>query len=158
MAAIEFNHVAVYGSDLDELVAFYTDVFDLEQIQSPNLGTPVAWLRCGDHQLHLVERDTEAPRYHHFAMAVDDFEAVYETARERDLFDRELAPPDGLPMFELPDGAVQLYLRDPAGNLVEASWPDATALPPEIRDRAVDVAEEHPQSAAQSRARLFLDS
>ena len=29
---------------------------------------------------------------------------------------------------ELPDGAVQMYLRDPAGNLVEINWPDVTTL------------------------------
>ncbi len=31
-------------------------------------------------------------------------------------------------VYELPDGAAQLYLRDPAGNLVEANWPDASTL------------------------------
>ena len=31
-------------------------------------------------------------------------------------------------MYELPDGSVQMYLRDPAGNLVELDWPDVTTL------------------------------
>jgi hypothetical protein len=29
---------------------------------------------------------------------------------------------------ELPDGAVQIYLRDPAGNLVEVNWRNANTL------------------------------
>ncbi len=33
---------------------------------------------------------------------------------------------------ELPDGAVQMYLRDPAGNLVEVNWPDVTTLDREV--------------------------
>jgi hypothetical protein len=32
----------------------------------------------------------------------------------------------------LPDGAVQMYLRDPAGNLVEVNWPDVTTLDREV--------------------------
>ena len=31
-------------------------------------------------------------------------------------------------MYELPDGSVQMYVRDPAGNLVEIDWPDVTTL------------------------------
>ena len=31
-------------------------------------------------------------------------------------------------VYGLPDGAVQLYLRDPAGNMVEVNWPDASTL------------------------------
>ena len=31
-------------------------------------------------------------------------------------------------VYQLPDGAVQLYVRDPAGNLVEINWPDVTTL------------------------------
>jgi len=32
-----------------------------------------------------------------------------------------------------PAGWVQLYLRDPAGNLIEVDWPDASALATETR-------------------------
>ncbi len=157
MVRSEFNHVTIYGSDLDELVAFYTEVFGLERVQSPNLGNPLAWLRCGDKQLHIVERETEPPRYHHFGLTVDDFEAVFELARERGLFDEALAPEEGLPVFELPDGAVQMYLRDPAGNLVEVDWPAVERLDPATRAHVVDRSDQHPQTAAQSRATLFLD-
>jgi YD repeat-containing protein len=31
-------------------------------------------------------------------------------------------------VYELPDGTVQLSVRDPAGNLVEINWPDVTTL------------------------------
>jgi len=31
-------------------------------------------------------------------------------------------------MYELPDGAVQMYLRDPAGHLVEVDGPDVRTL------------------------------
>ncbi|WP_226004993.1 VOC family protein [Natrinema salinisoli] len=158
MAATGFNHVTVYGDDVTELVDFYTRVFDLERVQAPNLGVPAAWLRCGDGQLHIVRRDTDAPRYHHFALTVDDFEAVYRLARADDLFDEHLAPDDGLPIFELPDGSVQMYLRDPAGNLIEVDWPTAATLDNAVTDQIVDRSDEHPQSEAQAQAELFVDS
>ncbi|QFU84690.1 VOC family protein [Natronorubrum aibiense] len=158
MTATGFTHVTVYGDDIDELTAFYTDVFGLERIQAPNLGNPVVWLRCGDRQLHLVSRETEPPTYHHFALAVDDFEAVFDAARERDCFDEALAPEDGYPLYQLPDDAVQLYLRDPAGNLVEVDWPDVATLEDRIKTHVIDRSDAHPQSAAQAEARLFLDS
>jgi lactoylglutathione lyase len=158
MAATGFTHVTIYGDDLDELVQFYEDVFGLERIQAPNLGNPVAWLRCGDRQLHIVSRETEPPVSHHFSLAVDDFEAVFDLVRERDCFDEALAPEDGYPVYQLPDGAVQLYVRDPAGNLVEVDWPDVTTLDERIRAHVVDRSDVHPQSDAQSRASLFMDS
>ena len=41
------------------------------------------------------------------------------------------------PINELPDGSVQMYLRDPGGNLLEVDWPDITTLDtsriPELR-------------------------
>lgn len=157
MTAIGFNHVAIYGDDIEELIEFYTAVFGLTEVPSPNLGVPVAWLECGDKQLHLVERETEPPQYHHFALTVSDFETVYETAQAEGYFDEVLTESDELPLFGLPDGAVQLYLRDPADNLVEATWPDRTTLPAEIDRHVIDMTEEYPQTDAESRATLFLD-
>lgn len=157
MTAIGFTHVTVYGEDIDELVEFYTEMFGLEQIQAPNLGNPVAWLQCGDRQLHLVNRETESPAYHHFALAVDDFETVFDSASNRGCFDEVLAPEEGYPLYQLPDGAVQLYLRDPAGNLIEVDWPDVTTLDDRVREHITDRSEYLPQSASQKEATLYLD-
>lgn len=157
MAAIKFNHVTIYGDDIDELVEFYTEIFEMEQVQAPNLGNTIAWLRCGDMQLHLVQRATEAPQYHHFALVVDDFERVYGAAQTQGFLDDALAPEGEAPMFKLPDGAVQLYIRDPAGNLVEVDWPDFSTLKPSVRACVVDRSEIHPQSLAQLQATLFMD-
>ena len=43
----------------------------------------------------------------------------------------------GWQLVELPSRQVQLYFRDPAGNLIELNWPDADTLDrsryPELR-------------------------
>lgn len=154
MAATGLNHVSISASDLEESVRFYEQLFGLERIATPNFGFPVQWLRCGALQLHIFERPDEPPQYHHVALTVDDFEAVYAQARELGIFDRESF---GAEMYELPDGAVQLYLRDPGGNLIEVDWPDVTALDrsrlPEIRK----LSDKLPQRGDSARATLFLE-
>ncbi len=97
----------------------------MEEIPAPDFPFPVRWLRVGDLQLHLFRSDDAAPRSHHFGLDVDDFEAVYKKAAE-------LGVGEGSGYFskvyELPDGAVQLYVRDPSGNMVEINWPDVATL------------------------------
>jgi len=156
MAAIDINHVTIHADNLAESVRFYTEVLEFEEVQAPNLGNPLAWLRCGDQQLHVVERDTEPPRYHHFGLTVDDFERVFKLAKEHGSFDDrgDRATHQGQ-LYELPDGVVQLYLRDPAGNMVEVNWPDVTTLDESIQDQVIDRSEQYPQSEAQSSARLL---
>ena len=131
MGAIEFNHVNVSVADIDAAVAFYEDVLGLERVPSINSTAPGAWFRVGDAQLHLTERGGHGPEVHHFAVTVDDFATVYDRAVERDALDDTF----GAALYEFPDGAVQLYLRDPSGNLLECDWPDATTLPARIRER-----------------------
>ena len=97
-------------------------------------GSPLATfrararLRVGDLQLHLFLDEDPAPARHHFALDVDDFEAAYERAGELGVRDEGRYTT----VRELPDGAVQMYLRDPAGNLVEVNWPDVTTLDREV--------------------------
>ena len=152
MQALRLNHASIHADDLEESVRFYTEIFGMKRIPSPDFGHPVEWLALGDQQLHLFERETDAPLYHHIAIDVDDFEAAYLKARELAITDDETFAPD---VRELPDGAVQMYIRDPAGNLVEIDWPDATTLDRSIVTRIRNVADERPQSEEARRATLY---
>jgi hypothetical protein len=73
-------------------------------------------------------------------------------ARERGILDAETF---GGAVRELPDGAVQMYLRDPAGNLVEVNWPDLTTLDLAVFDEVVRVADMEPQEGEAALARLY---
>jgi lactoylglutathione lyase len=153
MRATGFNHVSVQARSLAESLRFYADLFGMEQIPSPTFRYPTAWLRLGDLQLHLVERDDRAPRFQHFAVSVDDFEAVYVKAMTLGIEDRETW---SWHIYELPDGAVQLYVRDPADNLVEVDWPDITTLDRAVVTDVRKLADEVPQGDDSARATLFL--
>lgn len=155
MAATAINHVNLPVDDLDRAVDFYESVLDLERIPAVNSSAPGAWFRVGDAQLHLTERGSPAPEIHHVALTVDDFPAVYDAAVERDALDETF----GASLYEFPDGAVQLYFRDPSGNLLEADWPDVSTLPARIRDHVQTRAAvlDAPQTGEAREASLFPD-
>ena len=92
----------------------------MERIATPIFETPVQWLRVGDLQLHLfLDEDGDGAERHHLGLTIDDFDAAYEAIRAR------TSGEWGAELVELPSGQVQLYFRDPAGNLIELNWPDA---------------------------------
>ena len=124
MRATGFTHVSIGAADLEESARFYKEFFGMEEVPSPDFSSPVRWLRVGNLQLHLFLDDGPAPERHHFALDVDDFEAAYDKAEKLGVRDADRYSA----VRELPDGAVQMYLRDPSGNLVEVNWPDVTTL------------------------------
>ena len=154
MRATGFNHASVHARDLEESVRFYVEVFGMEPIPTYNFAFPVQYLRLGDLQLHIFERDSEAPPFHHIGFNVDDFEEAYTRAKELGILERESFF-EGI--YELPDGSVQMYVRDPAGNLIEIDWPDVTTLDrslfPELR-RLGDAVR---QTGDALRATLYLE-
>lgn len=152
MRATRFNHVSVHAFDLEESLRFYMDVFGLERLPSPNFSTHVEWLRVGEQQLHLFKSENPAPRSHHFALDVDDFEAAFLKAKELELLDDETF---GAAVRELPDGAVQMYIRDPSGNLVEVNWPDVSTLDRSVITDIRSVADERPQTGEAASATLY---
>ena len=55
---------------------------------------------------------------------------MYRAAERRDAFDRKAF---GNHLVELPGDLVQLYVRDPAGNLVEIDHVGVDRLPEDLR-------------------------
>jgi catechol 2,3-dioxygenase-like lactoylglutathione lyase family enzyme len=149
--ATGINHVSIAAVDLEESTRFYETVFGMERIATPIFATPVQWLRVGELQLHLfLDENGTTPVRHHLGLTIDDFAAAYDAIS--DFASTEW----GAELVELPSGQVQLYFRDPAGNLIELNWPDVETLDrsryPTLR-RLSDVVEQTPES---ERAVLYL--
>jgi catechol 2,3-dioxygenase-like lactoylglutathione lyase family enzyme len=154
MRATAYTHVSIPALDVEKSLAFYRDLFDLEEVPAPNFGFPVRWLRVGDLQLHLFQVDDPAPHTNqHLGIEVDDFEECYRRIKALDVVD------GGNPfrhVWELPDGAVQMYIRDPSDNMVEINWPDVTTLDRSLfGDDLKLLADAWPQSETNRRALLF---
>ena len=147
------NHVSVNALNLQESVDFYVDLLGAERIATPNFGIPVQWLALGRTQLHLFERDLKPTSHHHLGITVDDLERAYRAADRRGAFDDEAF---GSRLVELPGDIVQLYVRDPAGNLVEIDHHGADRLPEDLRARLKGLWDFNPQDDAQMSARLFV--
>ena len=150
---LRINHVSVNARDLQESVDFYVDLLGAERIATPNFGIPVQWLALGRTQLHLFERDLKPTSHHHLGITVDDLEPVYRAAERRGAFDDEAFRNR---LVELPGDVVQLYVRDPAGNLVEIDHHGADRLPEDLRARLKGLWDFNPQDDAQMSARLFV--
>ena len=147
------NHVSINARDLQASVDFYVDLLGAEPIPTPNFGLPVQWLALGRTQLHLFERDVQPPSHHHLGITVDDLEPAYLAAARRGAFDREAF---GHHLVELPGDVVQLYVRDPAGNLVELDQAGVDRLPDALRAELKALWDLNPQSEEHMRGRLFV--
>lgn len=162
MSANTINHVSIAALDIDESVAFYTELFgpeNCEPIPTPDFGVPapVQWLRVGDRQIHLFVLPVPiAARYYHFgvnATSVEQFERIYRFAKARGILDEVTYAG---PVFEMPGGCAQMYVIDPAGNLVEIDWPDASEIDPALVVEMAPIADRGPQSEESLRSSLFF--
>jgi lactoylglutathione lyase len=149
--ATGINHVSISARDLEESTRFYEEIFGMERIPTPIFADRVQWLRVGNLQLHLFLDSAAAPVRHHLGFTVDDFDAAYRAVRARpaDVF--------GWNLVELPSRQVQLYFRDPAGNLIEVNWPDADTLDRSAYPDLKKLAEQIPQTSEALQAVLYLD-
>ena len=78
---------------------------------------------------------------------------MYRAAERRGAFDHQSFRNH---LVELPGDVVQLYLRDPAGNLIEIDHYGVDRLPEDIRDKLKGLWEFNPQSEEQMAGRLFV--
>ena len=151
MSAVRINHVSVSAPDQDASGRFYVDVFGAERIPSPNFGFRVDWYRLGDTQLHLFPAEEAGPKRHHLGVTVDDILPVYRRARELGVIDPEFS--DWVRI--LADGTLQLYVRDPGGNLIEVNAPVGDLTTDDIPELKL-LTELHPQGPEHAGARLDL--
>ena len=146
------NHVSVVAHDLSDSQRFYVEELGLEPLPTPDFGFPVIWLRAGDSQLHLFERPGMPPPQAHFGLEITEFMPVYRRMKELGVLDDVTF---GNAMYELPDGGIQMYVRDPAGNLVELDHPDASTIPRDEVPEYMRLADLRPQEGNAARSTLW---
>lgn len=146
------NHVSIVAHDLEASLRFYVDELGLVPVATPNFGFPVVWLAAGECQIHLFERPGEPPSHAHFGLEIPEFMSVYRRMKELGALDHTSF---GNAMYELPDGGIQMYVRDPAGNLVELDHPDASTIPQDEVPEYMRLADLRPQEGEAASATLW---
>jgi catechol 2,3-dioxygenase-like lactoylglutathione lyase family enzyme len=158
MVTSRFTHTSILADDLEESATFYEELFGMERVPSPKFSVPVEWLRCGDLTLHLFKRDIDAADYYHVGLHVDDFESVYREAVERGIASDFDPDTEEATVYELPEGAVQFYINDPTGNLVEVNYPNVDDLDRDIVTNIVKRSDQREQTGDASEARLYFEN
>jgi catechol 2,3-dioxygenase-like lactoylglutathione lyase family enzyme len=110
------QHVNLMVDDLEAAVAFYRDVIGLELDDTPAMDFPAQFMKLGgDQQIHLNQLPDSHPERAHFALRVDDFDGVVARATAAGAIEVTTWGR----AKRLPSGVMQMFVRDPAGNLIE---------------------------------------
>lgn len=119
------DHVTLIVRDVEASRKFYVDTLGMREVARPNFDFAGAWFQAGATLVHLIEaHDRSGPagypaeatvrssRNHHFAFEVADAVAAARWLKDH-----------GVPLIDdaklRPDGAVQVFLADPDGHVVE---------------------------------------
>lgn len=120
----QLTHVALHVADVEASCRFYHSALLLENIPRPAFDFPGAWLRLGSEQeLHLIGGRTQpvvsGNRGNHFALLVDDIDAWerHLNATQIPIRTKKVRP----------DGAIQIYVVDPDGHVIELCTPPGAA-------------------------------
>lgn len=120
MKIAELNHVALLVADVERSCEFYLRVLKLPPIPRPAFDFPGAWFKLGANQeLHLIGGRSESiisgNRANHFALLTLEIEA----------WEKHLTSvaADFQPKKRRPDGAWQIFLRDPDSHTIELCSP-----------------------------------
>lgn len=118
MSHLRIQHVNVLVDDLGAACVFYGQTLGLQTMPPPDQGFPSEFFRFNDdQQLHVNQLSDGKPYRAHFCVVVDDFSAVFRRMKAAGAIDVE---PWGR-VRRLPSGTMQMFVRDPAGNLLEIS-------------------------------------
>ena len=116
------DHVTIVVKDLVATRRFYVEALGMDEVARPNFSFAGQWFQAGATLIHtILEFEGSGPaglgggansRGHHFAFLVED---AHEAGRRIEALGIPFVSPPKL----RPDGAVQLFVRDPDGHLVE---------------------------------------
>lgn len=123
------NHVTLIVSDLEKAREFYTHVLGLEELPAYAFDYPVQFYRVNTtQQLHLTEWPDTTSFRGHVCLQVADFNETFRRLKALGAVD---TAPWGK-VRRLRDGSMQMFARDPSGNLIEFSHPDAGTVDPAL--------------------------
>ncbi|NLR77950.1 VOC family protein [Chitinophaga eiseniae] len=127
--ALKINHVTLIVDNLEKAGTFYQHELGLTPLAAFRFDYPVMFFKFNEEQqLHISEWEDKTSFRGHICVQVDDFNSIFFRMKELNAIDIH---PWGK-VRKLPDGAMQMFVRDPAGNLVEISSKPGDDIDPRI--------------------------
>lgn len=127
--ALKINHVTLIVDNLEKAGHFYQHELGLEPLAAFRFDYPVMFFKFNEEQqLHISEWEDKTSFRGHVCVQVDDFSSLFFRMKALNIIDIN---PWGK-VRKLPDGAMQMFVRDPAGNLVEISSIPGAEVDPRI--------------------------
>lgn len=120
----QIDHVTIVVKDLERSRQFYVGLLGMDEVARPSFSFAGSWFKAGATLLHLIEEHSQSgpagvaedyarnSRCHHFAFEVADAREAAQLLRNQGvslIADAKLRP----------DGAVQVFVADPDGHVVE---------------------------------------
>ena len=117
MAALKhINHVTLIVDDFEKACAFYEHELGLEPLPAFEFDYPTQFYKLNERQqIHLSEWDDTPSFRGHICLEVDDFNPFFYRMKALNRIDIQ---PWGR-VRRLPDGSMQMFVRDPSQNLLE---------------------------------------
>jgi len=116
------DHIALLVRDLDESVAFLTDIIGLTEMPNPMGGTAIRWIEIGDgRRFHVQAGDisrVHVEKQTHFALSTSDFDSVLARFRRDAVPFSDMKGTPGA-INTRPDGMRAIFLEDPNGYWFE---------------------------------------
>lgn len=125
------DHVTLIVKDLARSKQFYVETLGMQPVDRPGFSFDGSWFQAGGTQVHLIlEHENSGPagentvdqkkssRNRHFAFEIED---GHEAATKLQQLGIELFAGPQL----RPDGAIQVFVNDPDGYVVELCSPPA---------------------------------
>lgn len=119
------DHVTLVVKDLEVSRRFYAGLIGMEEVPRPAFDFEGLWFRIGSTLLHLIREheksgpagylgdiDRATSRSQHLAFSVDDAAQVGDVLKAKDI-------PLVSDVKRRPDGATQVFARDPDGHIIE---------------------------------------
>ena len=125
----QIDHITLVVKDLEKSQYFYCDLLGMEEVARPPFDFPGKWFQAGSTLIHLIQENDDSgeagvhnpdrnnnTRAHHFAFLSENVKGAFEFLQEQ-----------GIPIIRMPvnrpDGALQGFVNDPDGHVVELSEP-----------------------------------
>jgi lactoylglutathione lyase len=128
------QHVNLMVDDIDKAIEFYGAQLGLEALPTPEMGFRAQFFKINDLQeIHVNELKDVTPERAHFCLRVDDFAGHFRRMKALGAIEIKTWGK----VHRLPSGVMQMFVRDPAGNLIELSCEADQYVDPAIFDEAI---------------------